>query len=151
MDSKDTPIHQIRSSIIFCHNFSSVMKTGLPMIKVEKNFLLCFLQSLVYAYIQNEGWFSFQRLVLQNSSPHLPSLGIELPVFLQGPFVVRSLCHVWLFVTPRTAARQPSVPFTVYQNLPKFMSIELVMLSNHFILCCPLLLTHTVISSFPSG
>ena len=43
--------------------------------------------------------------------------------------------HVWLFVTPWTAAYQASLSFTISQSLLKFMSIESVMLSNHFILC----------------
>ena len=34
-----------------------------------------------------------------------------------------------------TAACQASLPFTISQNLLKFMSIESVMISNHFILC----------------
>jgi len=42
--------------------------------------------------------------------------------------VVQSLNHVRLFLTPWTAARQASLAFTISQSLPKFMSIELVML-----------------------
>ena len=42
-------------------------------------------------------------------------------------FVVQSLSHVWLTVTPRTAARQASLSFTISQSLLKFLSIELVM------------------------
>ena len=45
--------------------------------------------------------------------------------------VVQLLSHVRLFATPWTAARQASLPFTVSQNLLKFMSVESVMLSNH--------------------
>ena len=45
---------------------------------------------------------------------------------------------------PRTAALQASVSFTISKNLLKFMSIELVMLSNHLILCHPLLLLPSV-------
>ena len=41
--------------------------------------------------------------------------------------------------TPWTAARQASLFITNSQSLPKLMSIELVMLSNLLILCCPLL------------
>ena len=48
--------------------------------------------------------------------------------------------HVWVFVTPWTAACQASLSITNYQSLPKVMSIESVMPSNHIILCCPLLL-----------
>ena len=62
-------------------------------------------------------------------------------------FVVQSLSGVWLFVTPRTAACQASLSFTVSQSLLKFMSIESMMLSNHLILCCPLLLLPSI---FPS-
>ena len=54
--------------------------------------------------------------------------------------VVQSLSCVWLFVTPWTAAHQASLSFTVSWNLLKFMSIEAMMLSNHLILCHPLLL-----------
>ena len=55
--------------------------------------------------------------------------------------VVRSLSCVWLFATPWTAACQASLSFTISWSLHKLMSIESVMLSNHFILCCPLVLS----------
>ena len=42
---------------------------------------------------------------------------------------VQSLSHVWLFVTPWTAARQASLSITNSQRLLKLMSIELVILS----------------------
>ena len=54
--------------------------------------------------------------------------------------IVQLLSHVWLSVTPRTAAYQASPSLTISQSLLRFMSVELVMLSNHLILCCPLLL-----------
>ena len=60
---------------------------------------------------------------------------------------VQSLSHVQLFVTPRTAAHQPSLSITHSQSLLKLMSIESVMPSNHLILCCPLLLPTSI---FPS-
>ena len=60
--------------------------------------------------------------------------------------IVQSLSQFWLFVTLRTAARQPSLFFTVSRSLPKLMAIELIMSSNHIILCQPLLLP----SIFPS-
>ena len=50
-------------------------------------------------------------------------------------------------MTPRTAACQASLCFTISRNLLKFMSIESVMLSNHLILCYPLLLLPSVFSS----
>ena len=52
---------------------------------------------------------------------------------------VQSLSPVQLFETPWTAARQASLSITSFQSLPKLMSIESVMPSNHFILYCPLL------------
>ena len=51
--------------------------------------------------------------------------------------VVQLLSHVWLFVTPWTEAHQASLSFTISRSLLKLMCIELVMPSNHFILCCP--------------
>ena len=58
--------------------------------------------------------------------------------------VAPSLGRVWLFVTPRTAARQASLSFTISQASVKFMSIESVMLSNHLIFCGSLLLLPSV-------
>ena len=52
---------------------------------------------------------------------------------------VQSLSCVWLFVTPWTIAHQASLSITNSQSLPKPMSIELVMPSNHLIFCCPLI------------
>ena len=49
--------------------------------------------------------------------------------------------------TPWTAAHQASLSITSYQNLLKLMSVELVMPSNHLILCCLLLLLPSI---FPS-
>ncbi|CAI9179463.1 unnamed protein product [Rangifer tarandus platyrhynchus] len=41
----------------------------------------------------------------------------------------------------------PGFSFTVFQNFFKFTSSESVMLSNHFILCCPLLLLPSLFRS----
>ena len=60
---------------------------------------------------------------------------------------VQLLSHVRLFVTPRTAAHQACLSITNSQSLLKLMSITLVMLSNHIILCCSLLLLPSI---FPS-
>ena len=59
---------------------------------------------------------------------------------------VKSLSHVQLFATPWTAGRQASPSFIISWSLLKLMSIELVMPSNHLVLCHPLLLP----SNFPS-
>ena len=54
--------------------------------------------------------------------------------------VVQLLSCVQLFATLWTAACRASLSFTICRNLLKFMSIELVMLSNQLFLCCILLL-----------
>ena len=60
---------------------------------------------------------------------------------------IQSLGHVQLFVTSWTAACQASLSVTNYWSLLKLMSIKMVMPSNHFILCCPLLRLPSI---FPS-
>ena len=60
---------------------------------------------------------------------------------------VQLLSHVWLFAIPWTAARQASLSITSHRSLLKLMSIELVMPSNHLILCHPLFLLPSI---FPS-
>ena len=57
---------------------------------------------------------------------------------------VQSLSHVWLFATPWTAACQASLSITNSRSLPKLMTIELAMPSNHLILCRPLLLLPSI-------
>ena len=61
-------------------------------------------------------------------------------------FIVQSLSCAQLFVTPWTAAHQASLSFTISWSFLKLMSIELMMPSNHLILCPPPLLP----SIFPS-
>ena len=61
--------------------------------------------------------------------------------------LVQWLSGVQLFATPWTAASQASLSITNPQSLLKLMSIELVMPSNHLILCHPLLLSPSI---FPS-
>ena len=60
---------------------------------------------------------------------------------------VQSLSGVRLFATPWTAACQAFLSITNSRSLPKLMSIESVMPSNHLILCHPLLLLPSI---FPS-
>ena len=60
---------------------------------------------------------------------------------------VQSLSCVWLFVTPWTAAHQASLSITNSRSLPKLMSIESVLPSNHLIFCRLLLLLPSI---FPS-
>ena len=70
----------------------------------------------------------------------------ELPVMAML-FLLFSLAVVSDFVTPWTGACQASLSFTIPQNLPKFMSIELVIPSSHLIIWCPLLLLPLIFAS----
>ena len=79
--------------------------------------------------------FSDLRHLLGQSSRHM-----KLTIISS----VQSLGHVRLFVTPWTTACQASLSITNYWSLPKLMSIESVIPSNHLILCCPLLLLPSI-------
>ena len=70
-------------------------------------------------------------------------LSAKLPQFSS----VQSLSRVRLFLTPWTVAHQASLSITNSRSLLKVMSIELVMPSNHLILCQPLLLLPSIIPS----
>ena len=72
--------------------------------------------------------------------------------FYKKVVVLQPLSPVQFFATPWTAAHQASLSHTISRSLLKFMSIELVMPSNHLILCHPLLLLPSIfpsIRSFP--
>ena len=60
---------------------------------------------------------------------------------------IQSFSHVQLFTTLWIKARQASLSITDTWSLLKLMSIELVMSSNHLILCHPLLLPPSIFSS----
>ena len=68
----------------------------------------------------------------------------QFPVLIVA---VHLLSSAQLFVIPWTAAHQASLSYTISHGLLKLMSIELVMSSNHLILCHPLLLLPSI---FPS-
>ena len=66
--------------------------------------------------------------------------GVLFPLVGNLVLFSQSLSRVRLFASLWTAAHQASLSFTIIWSLPKFMSIESVMPSNHLILCRPLLL-----------
>ena len=70
-------------------------------------------------------------------------------IFLESIYMhsVQSFSCVQLFANPWTAARQASLSFTNSQSLLKLVSIESVMPSKHLILCHPLLLLPSVLTS----
>ena len=82
--------------------------------------------------------------------PDVPALGSDLTHGSGNPHQfssVQSFSRVRLFATPWTAACQASSSITNSRSLPKLMSIESVMPSNHLILSRPLLLLPSI---FPS-
>ena len=116
------------------HSFPSLISASfnLPTGTQERSWRLneaYFLQS------RNEG----QRKVFMTGCP----TGFCSVLFV----IVKLLSYVEVFVTPRTAASQASVSFTIFWSLLKLTSIESVMPSNHLILCCLLLLLLLI---FPS-
>ena len=60
--------------------------------------------------------------------------------------VVQLLSHAPLFVKPWNATHQVSLSFTNSWTLLKLMSIELMMSSNHLILCHPILFLPSILS-----
>ena len=73
-----------------------------------------------------------------------PWKDLQLALWLSS---VQSLSRVQLFATPWTAACQASLFIANSRSLPKLISIESVMPSNHLIFCHPLLLLSSI---FPS-
>ena len=92
-----------------------------------------------------EWMFWNEKDLALNSALNLP-LSLQLWTVIKMLVVVQPLSCVWLFMTPWTAACQASLSFTISLSLLKLMSIELVMPSNHHILC-PLLLLPSIFSS----
>ena len=78
--------------------------------------------------------------------PRLSS-NLDLSVLFQAHFVVQLLSHVQLFATPWIAVCQAPLSSTISWSLLKLMSKESVMLPNHLILCCPLLLLPSILPS----
>ena len=79
--------------------------------------------------------------------PVLYSRALLVTYFIYSCKSVQWLSHAQLFVTPWTAVRQASMSITNSRSLPKLMTIELVMPSNHLILCHPLLLPPSIFLS----
>ena len=64
-----------------------------------------------------------------------------------SPLLFTWLSRVGLFAAQWSAAHQASLSSTISGSLLKFMSIESVLLFNHLILFCPLLLLPSVLPS----
>ena len=94
---------------------------------------------------QHKLQYSFQVLIF-DSYLWLTFIRLLFKAVLNSLFrSVQSLSRI--FATSWTSAPQASLSITTCQSLPKPMSIELVMPSNHLILCFPLLFLPSI---FPS-
>ena len=94
---------------------------------------------LLSCHIQNTNKLEYNVLVMLLVDSNISGLCDIILV------VVQLLSHVRLFGTPRTAAHQSSLSFSIAWSLLKLMCIESVMPSNHLILCHPLLLLPSIL------
>ena len=122
--------------VCFCVQFFFLIWTQLCWIRAYANNLI-----LTSIYLQRP-YFQLRShsQVLRISTSACILGGVKVQPMTVTILVVQSLACVRLFLTPWTAACQAPLSSTVSQSLLKFMSIESVMLSNHLILCHPLLL-----------
>ena len=128
--------HNVRKSFLF----SPVLKYGL----MDFCFIQCIESITVIIYFNASDCF---RIVQWSLCARLCALLTYYQVFFFISIFLFSetarcshsvqLSHVRLFVTPWTAACQASLSITNSRSPPKPMSIELVMPSNHLILCHP--------------
>ena len=85
---------------------------------------------------------------LNNRDLNCPGPVIHEVFSIVNATVVQSLSRVWLLETTWTAACQASLSFTIFRNLFKLMSIELMMSLSHLILCRSILLLPSVFFFF---
>ena len=88
-----------------------------------------------------QSWWS---LLLDNDWSRDPGINQSMCTHFSS---VQPLSHVQLFATPWNAACQASLSITNSRSLLNLMSFELVMPSNHLILCCPLLFLPSILPS----
>ena len=87
---------------------------------------------------------------LQNKQTNKQTMVLPLQQLVIGQvkfhqfIFAQSFSHVRRFATQWTAACQASLSFTIYWSLLKLLSINLVMPSNHLILCHTLLLLPSI-------
>ena len=110
--------------------FGNIEDRNIGLLKIERGKLYIYIYMILYTIYE---WIEYVMCIYT----YTPT---ERKKRYRWFIVVQLLSHVWLFATPWTAAHQASLSFIISRSLLKLMSIELVILSNHLILCCPLLL-----------
>jgi len=129
----------------------------------QREWVIHLLMALLSSLSWDNHWDSFLKFLF-----YLEEQSVNNAVFVSGvqqsdsvthtyvssPFqillpivVVQWLHHIWLFVTPGTAAHLTSLSFAISWSFLKLMLIESMIPSNHLILCHPLFL---LLSIFPS-
>ena len=122
--------------------FSVLFRKSLPTARPKRMFPYVFSWVLKHWSFWNLNYFAFHpKSLTVNILPHLLSL-LNLCIYVYV-VIVQSLCCVWL-CNPMNAKAPLS---TISYSLLRFLSIESVMLSNHLILCNPLLLLPSILPS----
>ena len=117
-----------------------------------KSSLKGWIDYLIYILVLSACCLAHGRPLILLNTVRNTKINNSYDIVLSSVSSVQSLSRVRLFVTPWTAACQASLSITNSRSLLKLMSIELVMPSNHLILCHPLLLLPSIfpsIRSFP--
>ena len=117
-----------------------------------KSSLKGWIDYLIYILVLSACCLAHGRPLILLNTVRNTKINNSYDIVLSSVSSVHSLNHVRLFATPWTAACQASLTITNSRSLLKLMSIELVMPSNHLILCHPLLLLPSIfpsIRSFP--
>ena len=129
--------------------FNTLSRLVITFLPRNKRFLISWLQSpsTVILDVFNFNQKFFVRLSCDSYNTDINFKNLIKNEEFFCVIVFQLLSCVWLFKTPWTAAHLASLCFTTSQCLLIFMSIELVMLSNHLILCHTLLFLPSI---FPS-
>ena len=140
-DSLCTPVYLLLKFCSCCHSiFITCLYIYLSLCQSSVDICVPSWEIFFFLLLINKNCqFSIFRLTGSESLKVGPGVFILHPVdsdvtTLGTTVVVQLLSYVQLFVTPWTAACPASLSITIFWSLPKFVSIELVMTSNHHIL-----------------
>ena len=103
-------------------NFLCIMKWSSQEVWLSH---LIWLQKIVFLVI------TLTSTLLETLEYYTVLVTIVIMLYITSLAVVQLPSRVWLFATPWTVALQASLFLTIFRNLPRFMSIDWVMPSNH--------------------
>ena len=132
----------------FCRQNKYAMHEVVKEKEIHASFTVAPLPAKVTATLCGKCWGKMEKalhlyneIFWETDYTHIAFIPVVVAV------VVQSLSSVPLFATPWTAACQTHLSSTISQSLLKLVSIESVILSNHLILCRPLLHLPSIIPS----